>query len=664
MNPYYMPISTQENLTRSEYPHKDSDITSSPNKSPRPLIESKSSFALMSPSELEKKLVFVNNNLKNPLSNQSLFKNYLDDYTKAKISCSTTKDLLNFYKVRTEEELPKENPRATKVVFFSEFESGNLHKAYFHDNNEFVLLLHPDFGNSKYSHWFFFEVMAKVKETFRFHIVNIYKKDQNLEKGMKIVVREAGEWKRGGENIVFKETVEFASYFSAAGYYTLSFSYTFKENNWVGFAYSYPYTHTQLTDWLRIIKHVHHDIMNVTPLCKTLNGHTCELITITSDIALYNETKKNQISEKKAVIIMGRVHPGESPSSFIVQGLINFLLSKSFDAKMIRKKFVFKIIPMVNPDGVRYGNTRCSLLGIDLNRRWIEANEILHPEIFSAKELIKEVKLTHDLVMCCDIHSHAKKQNIFMYGCRTQNPDKSCKKQNLIAKLIPIMLAKKNLNFSYADSHFKMEKDKESTSRIVIYKEFGVLNSYTLETSFFGKESGESFTINDWETIGSDLAQLCTCLVSPISIKSSLRTALDWYKKAKVCKKKINKIKTKIKKIRTVKMSTELEQIDSDESDGEKLPNIASPIPKAKKMEVDKGKISKGLSAGKKINHGRSQRNLKTSLDCVTGRKILDSFPSIELCEKKKSPLQTKLSVASLKIKENSEKLPLIKHLI
>jgi murein tripeptide amidase MpaA len=39
---------------------------------------------------------------------------------------------------------------------------------------------------------------------------------------------------------------------------------------------------------------------------------------------------------------------------------------------------------MLNPDGVIMGNTRVSLAGVDLNRKWGNAviNENLHPEIF------------------------------------------------------------------------------------------------------------------------------------------------------------------------------------------------------------------------------------------------------------------------------------------
>jgi murein tripeptide amidase MpaA len=51
----------------------------------------------------------------------------------------------------------------------------------------------------------------------------------------------------------------------------------------------------------------------------------------------------------------------------------------------LRKHFVFKIVPMLNPDGVVHGNYRCSYLGCDLNRKWLMPNKFLHPTIFYSK---------------------------------------------------------------------------------------------------------------------------------------------------------------------------------------------------------------------------------------------------------------------------------------
>lgn len=51
-----------------------------------------------------------------------------------------------------------------------------------------------------------------------------------------------------------------------------------------------------------------------------------------------------------------------------MEGLIEFLVSSTREAKHLRESFVFKIVPMINIDGVINGNTRVSLNGQDLNR--------------------------------------------------------------------------------------------------------------------------------------------------------------------------------------------------------------------------------------------------------------------------------------------------------
>lgn len=96
-------------------------------------------------------------------------------------------------------------------------------------------------------------------------------------------------------------------------------------------------------------------------------------------------TYLNHHKKKKAIVITARVHPGESNSSFIMDGVLKFLTSNQREAKILRSNYIFKIVPMLNPDGVIYGNYRCSLLGVDLNRRWINPSKILHPTIYYTK---------------------------------------------------------------------------------------------------------------------------------------------------------------------------------------------------------------------------------------------------------------------------------------
>lgn len=69
------------------------------------------------------------------------------------------------------------------------------------------------------------------------------------------------------------------------------------------------------------------------------------------------------------------MHPGESNASWIIHGFIWFLLSDNLKARELRKKIIFKIIPILNPDGVIAGNYRTSFAGCDINRTFGDEHE-------------------------------------------------------------------------------------------------------------------------------------------------------------------------------------------------------------------------------------------------------------------------------------------------
>jgi murein tripeptide amidase MpaA len=80
------------------------------------------------------------------------------------------------------------------------------------------------------------------------------------------------------------------------------------------------------------------------------------------------ESDPHEIAQRKAIILTARVHPGESNASWMMAGVVEFLISDHEQARFLRDTFVFKIIPMQNPDGVIVGNYRCNLMGSDMNR--------------------------------------------------------------------------------------------------------------------------------------------------------------------------------------------------------------------------------------------------------------------------------------------------------
>lgn len=104
-----------------------------------------------------------------------------------------------------------------------------------------------------------------------------------------------------------------------------------------------------------------------------------------------------------------------------MNGLLKFLLSEHEVAVNLRRECIFKIVPMLNPDGVINGSHRCSLSGKDLNRQWKLPVEGISPTIYWTKILWQHLlHQPNDVLLSCDFHGHSKKKNVFTYGCENE----------------------------------------------------------------------------------------------------------------------------------------------------------------------------------------------------------------------------------------------------
>ena len=70
----------------------------------------------------------------------------------------------------------------------------------------------------------------------------------------------------------------------------------------------------------------------------------------------------------------------------MIEGFLNFILSNRIEAEYLREYFEFRVIPMVNVDGVVNGNYRTNISGNDVNRQWVFPSKSLHPEIYYLKQ--------------------------------------------------------------------------------------------------------------------------------------------------------------------------------------------------------------------------------------------------------------------------------------
>lgn len=135
----------------------------------------------------------------------------------------------------------------------------------------------------------------------------------------------------------------------------------------------------------------------------------------------------------------------------------------------------------------------------------------------------------HKIMLFCDLHGHSKKRNVFMYGCAMKSMDCLTLRKNLLAKIIPVAMNKKSKFFTFKDCHFRLEKSKMATARIVLFTEYEIVHCYTMEASFFGPlnkkvmSDNYHFTEKDLESLGVDLCKVSMMFTSQMVYYSKIR---------------------------------------------------------------------------------------------------------------------------------------------
>lgn len=329
-------------------------------------------------------------------------------------------------------------------VFTSNFESGNMARVEqvplppkpppipgqssstsdVHDY-EFNIWTNPDcagteFENSNRS-WFYFGIRGGTPFTLvKLNLVNLNRQVKMYSQGMAPVFRilpGRGLWDRIREKPTY--TIE-------DNVFTLSFRYRTLENvrATTYFAFTFPYSYQDLMTSLRGFDkrfkncsppekyfpgqglscnaddiYYHREVVSYS-----LDGRRLDLLTISSHhgITPYREPRlKNLFPDletprpyifggKKVIFVSARVHPGEVPSSYVLNGLLESLLNRDdLTSILLRRMYVFKVVPMLNPDGVARGHFRTDTRGVNLNRVYLNPSLVYHPTIYAARAIIR-----------------------------------------------------------------------------------------------------------------------------------------------------------------------------------------------------------------------------------------------------------------------------------
>ncbi|KAK2856486.1 hypothetical protein Q5P01_005221 [Channa striata] len=316
---------------------------------------------------------------------------------------------------------------------------------------EFNVWTQPDCAGTEHENgnrsWFYFSVRgAAPGKILKINVMNMNNQRKLYSQGMAPLVRTL-PGKNRWERIRDRPATEIVD-----NQFILSFTHRLLEFRGATtyFSFCYPFSYTECQEMLQQLDesypsaqlnpssapgsvYYHREL-----LCHSLDGNRVDLLTVTNCSGMQEEReprlpklfpdtntpRPHRFSGKRVFFLSSRVHPGETPSSFVFNGFLNFILrSDDPRANALRNMFVFKLIPMLNPDGVVRGHYRTDSRGVNLNRQYLNPNPELHPSIYAAKTLLL-YHHTHNRLHNTQSSAHCNSPT------RTQSPPLNTKPTN------------------------------------------------------------------------------------------------------------------------------------------------------------------------------------------------------------------------------------------
>jgi hypothetical protein len=156
------------------------------------------------------------------------------------------------------------------------------------------------------------------------------------------------------------------------------------EQDTIWVAHVPPYTTTRLQRLLTEAQR--HPAARVEVIGRTVEGRDLHLVTV--------REPRVPDGEKRSVWLIARQHAWETGTSFVMEGALRFIMSAEPKASQLRRRVIFKLVPMMDPDGCANGRVRFNANGFDVNRHWdvVDPRDPQFarrmPEIWSVKGVI------------------------------------------------------------------------------------------------------------------------------------------------------------------------------------------------------------------------------------------------------------------------------------
>jgi len=255
-------------------------------------------------------------------------------------------------------------------------------------------------------YWFYFEVDGFESQELTFQLnqlKGVYRNKPHLiysEQTQPVFSYDQKQWHR----------IENVSYDTANN--ELEFSHHFDQSPvWIAYAQPYPYLRLQTF----IDKVAQSEFVKVEQLAISNEERAIELLTVT-DTSIPAE-------RKKTVMLIALQHAGEDAGGFYIEGIVDFLISESEEAKAARRQFIFKLVPMMNPDGIVGGSTRYNMHMEDLNNIWLNPKK-MQPEVAGVQQWTTDwLGNGNSIDLFVDVHNHTQfyTYNVLIFNDSSMN---------------------------------------------------------------------------------------------------------------------------------------------------------------------------------------------------------------------------------------------------
>ncbi len=111
-------------------------------------------------------------------------------------------------------------------------------------------------------------------------------------------------------------------------------------------------------------------------------------------------------NQKIRIWIHGRQHPSETPGSYLLDGLIDYLTADTPEGRSLRQQIDAYILPIANPDGVANGLSRSNALGVNQEINFGRSDDSTVVEVRVMKRAFE--RLTKDRPFDLVLNSHSQ----------------------------------------------------------------------------------------------------------------------------------------------------------------------------------------------------------------------------------------------------------------